>query len=110
VPRAGADTFYLQPQPAMDEGGRLALSAFAYRRGLVDVVVLVAEPAIVRFGRPVGVTSRPFDPARGTLSGKHGAWWIGDYQGLASAAGRVHPFWNDPRTGRLELVTASLRR
>jgi hypothetical protein len=26
----------------------------------------------------------PFDPARGTLSGKHGAWWIGDYQGLAT--------------------------
>jgi len=54
------------------------------------------------------VTSRPFDPARGTLSGKHGAWWIGDYQGLASAAGRIHPFWNDPRTGRLEIFTASL--
>ena len=108
VPRAGADTFYLQPQLAMDEAGRLALSAFAYRRGLVDVVLLVAEPATVRFGRPVRVTSRPFDPARGTLSGKHGAWWIGDYQGLASAAGRVHPFWNDPRTGRLELFTASL--
>ena len=52
-----------------------------------------------RFGPPVRVTSRPFDPARGTLSGKHGAWWIGDYQGLASAAGRIHPFWNDPAPG-----------
>jgi hypothetical protein len=108
VPRAGDDTFYLQPQLAIDEAGRLALSAFAYRRGLIDVVVLVAEPASGRFGRPVRVTSRPFDPARGTLSGKHGAWWIGDYQGLASAAGRIHPFWNDPRSGRLELFTTSL--
>jgi hypothetical protein len=108
VPRASDDTTYLQPQLAIDEAGRLALSAFAYRRGLIDVVVLVAEPASTRFGRPVRVTSRPFDPARGTLSGKHGAWWIGDYQGLASAAGRIHPFWNDPRTGRLELFTTSL--
>jgi hypothetical protein len=47
----------------------------------------------------VRVTSRPFDPAQGTLSGRHGAWWIGDYQDLASAAGQIHPFWNDPRTG-----------
>jgi hypothetical protein len=36
--------------------------------------------------------------------GQHGAWWIGDYQGLASAAGAVHPFWNDSRTGRLEIL------
>jgi hypothetical protein len=109
VPRAGDDTFYLQPQLAIDEAGRLALSAFACRRGLIDVVVLVAEPASGRFGPPVRVTSRPFDPTRGTLSGKHGAWWIGDYQGLANAAGRIHPFWNDPRSGRLEIFTASLQ-
>jgi hypothetical protein len=109
VPRAGDSTFYLQPQLAIDEAGRLSLSAFAYRRGLIDVVVLVAEPGTARFGRPVRVTSRPFDPAHGTPSGKHGAWWIGDYQGLASAAGRIHPFWNDPRSGALELFTASLR-
>jgi hypothetical protein len=108
VPRASDDTIYLQPQLAIDEAGRLALSAFAYQRGSIDVVVVVAEPATARFGRPVRVTSRPFDPARSTLSGKHGAWWIGDYQGLASAAGRIHPFWNDPRTGRLELFTTSL--
>jgi hypothetical protein len=106
VPRASDDTIYLQPQLAIDEAGKLALSAFAYRRGSIDVVVFVAEPATARFGRPARVTSRPFDPAQGTLSGKHGAWWIGDYQGLASAAGRAHPFWNDPRSGRLEIFTA----
>jgi hypothetical protein len=108
VPRTSDDMIYLQPQLAIDEAGRLALSAFAYRHGQIDVVVLVAEPPSARFGRPVRVTSRPFDPAQGTLSGKHGAWWIGDYQGLANAAGRIHPFWNDPRTGRLEIFTASL--
>jgi hypothetical protein len=108
VPRASEDTVYLQPQLAIDEDARLALSAFAYRRGLIEVVVLVAESATARFGPPVRVTSRPFDPAQGTLSGKHGAWWIGDYQGLVSAAGRIHPLWNDPRTGRLEIFTTSL--
>jgi hypothetical protein len=108
VPRASDDTIYLQPQLAIDEADRLALSAFAYRRGTIDVVVLVAEPATARFGPPRRVTSRPFDPAQGALPGKHGAWWIGDYQGLASAAGRIHPFWNDPRSGRLELFTTSL--
>jgi hypothetical protein len=108
VPRASDDTVYLQPQLAIDEAGRLALSAFAYRQGQIEVVVLVAEPGTARFGQPRPVTSRPFDPARGTLSGKHGAWWIGDYQGLAAAAGGLHPFWNDPRTGRLELSTAAV--
>jgi hypothetical protein len=109
VPRASDDTVYLQPQLAIDEAGRLALSAFAYRQGQIEVVVLVAEPGTARFGQPRPVTSRPFDPARGTLSGKHGAWWIGDYQGLAAAAaGGLHPFWNDPRTGRLELFTAAV--
>jgi hypothetical protein len=108
VPRPSDDTSYLQPQLAIDEADRLALSAFAYRQGLIDVVVLAAEPATARFGPPVRVTSRPFDPAQGTLPGKHGAWWIGDYHGLASAAGSVHPFWNDPRTGRLEIFTTSM--
>ena len=108
VPRPSDDTVYLQPQLAIDEAGRLALSAFAYRQRQIEVVVLVAEPGTARFGPPRPVTSRPFDPARGTLSGKHGAWWIGDYQGLAAAAGRLHPFWNDPRTGRLEIFTAAV--
>jgi hypothetical protein len=87
----------------------LALSAVAYQRGLIDVVLLAAEPAAAGFGPPVRVTSGPFDPAQNTLPGKHGAWWIGDYQGLVSAGGTAHPFWNDPRTGRLEIFTASLR-
>jgi len=94
APRVSDDTVYLQPQLAIDEAGRLALSAFAYRRGTIDVVVLVAEFATARFGPPVRVTSRPFDPAQGTLPGKHGAWWIGDYQGRACAAGRIHPGLN----------------
>ena len=83
-----------------------SLSAFAYRRGLIEVVVLVAVPRPpASAGRPV--TSRPFDPAQGTLSGKHGAWWIGDYQGwpVPPAGSSV---LERLRTGRLELFTTSL--
>jgi hypothetical protein len=105
VPRRDDDTVYTQPQLAIDETGRLALSAFAHRQGLVDVVLFHAEPGTDRFGQPAVVTSRPFDPARGGEQGKHGAWWIGDYQGLASAGGTTYPFWNDSRTGRLEIFT-----
>jgi hypothetical protein len=96
VPRTSDDTIYTQPQLAIDENGQLALSAFAHRHGLIDVVLLLADPGTNNFGPPTVITSRPFNPQRGTLQGKHGAWWIGDYQGLASAAGNIHPFWNDP--------------
>jgi hypothetical protein len=105
MPRQSEDTIYTQPQLAIDQVGRLALSAFAHRAGLVDVVLFRARPFSDDFNRPEVVTSRPFDPSVGTMEGKHGAWWIGDYQGLASAAGTTYPFWNDPRTGRLEIFT-----
>jgi hypothetical protein len=105
VPRPSDDTSYTQPQVAIDEAGRLALSAFAHRGGLVDVVLLRASNFSERFGRPEIITSRPFDPTDGAAGGKHGAWWIGDYQGLAAAAGTIWPFWNDPRSGRLEIFT-----
>ncbi len=105
VPRPSDHTLYTQPQLAIDEVGQLALSAFAHRGGLVDVVVLRARPFSDRFDPPQVVTGRPFDPARGAVASKHGAWWIGDYQGLASATGTIWPFWNDTRSGRLEIFT-----
>lgn len=102
---------YFQPQLAVQDSGQVALSAFALADGRVDVVLLTSQPGTPRFGRPLRVTSKPFDPARGTLSGgKHGAWWIGDYQGLAACPGALHPLWNDTRTGQLELFTATVYR
>jgi hypothetical protein len=100
--------FYFQPQITVDDAGRVGVSAFALEHDRVDVDLFVAEPDTLRFAPPVRVTSQPFDPARGTLSGgsKHGAWWIGDYQGLAASSGAFHPFWNDTRTGQLEIFTA----
>lgn len=100
------DVVYFQPQLAVDERGNLALSAFALAADRVGVVLLTSRPGRPRFGPSRTVTSAPFDPALGVNGGKHGTWWIGDYQGLAIADGRAHPFWNDTRTGRLELFTA----
>ena len=34
--------------------------------------------------------------------------WIGDYQGLAAGAGMIYPFWNDTRTGHMEIFTAAV--
>jgi hypothetical protein len=55
------------------------------------------------------VTTAPFDPHSPTETGvKHGAWWIGDYQGIAAGAGTFQLVWNDSRTGTLELYAATV--
>lgn len=101
--------FYFQPQLACDPEGRFVVSAFRLVNGLVDVVVFVSRPNRPRFGPPVRVTSEPIDPTLGLPGGsKHGAWWIGDWQGLAVTKRTVHPIWNDTRTGRPEVFTATL--
>jgi hypothetical protein len=54
------------------------------------------------------VSGTSFDPNLGVQGGKGGAWWIGDYQGLAAGGGMVYPLWNDTRTGRLEIFAAAV--
>jgi hypothetical protein len=90
---------HLQPQIAVDEAGRVAISALALEEDRVDVVLYVSEAGARRFGPSVRVTSQLFDPARGTPGGggKHGA------------SDAFYPFWNDTRTGRLEVFTAVVR-
>jgi hypothetical protein len=101
---------YFQPALAVDHTGTVALTAFALADGRVDMMLFTALSRQLRFGQPLRVTSRSFDPAQGTPPGtKHGAWWIGDYQGLTWSGDRLHPFWNDTRTGQLEIFTAALR-
>jgi hypothetical protein len=101
---------YFQPQLAVDEMGRVAVSAYAFdsTQNLANVVLFVSDPHTLRFGPPLTITSQPFDPAQGGASGgsKHGTWWIGDFQGLTSTPGAFHPFWDDTRTGELEVFTA----
>jgi hypothetical protein len=101
---------YFQPNLAVDAAGRVALSAFALANGRVNQVLLISRPAELRFQPPLQVTTTAFDPRSPTASGgKHGAWWIGDYQGIASSAGAFHLVWNDTRTGKLDLFAATVR-
>ena len=102
---------YFQPNLAVDEAGRVAISAFALEGGKVDEVVLLSTPGQLRFGPPLRVTTTAFDPRRGSIDSneKEGAWWIGDYQGITAGAGAFHLVWNDTRTGNLELFAASVR-
>lgn len=100
---------YFQPQLAVDVAGRVSLTAFALVDGQVDVLLWTTPHPGSGFGPPRRITSRSFDPALAVSSGKHGVWWIGDYQGLAVSPAAVHPFWNDTRTGQLEIFTARIR-
>jgi len=99
-------TAYFQPQLAAGPGGRIALSAFALpvRTGQVSVELFISQPHSARFGPPVTVTTRPFNPHAGTQQG-----WIGDYQGLTATPRAFHPLWNDTRTGRLQIFTATIK-
>jgi hypothetical protein len=101
---------YFQPNLAVDAAGRVAISAFALANGRVDQVLLLSWPRELRFYPPLTVNAAPFDPHTATATGqKHGAWWIGDYQGIAAGAGAFHLVWNDARTGKLELFAATVR-
>jgi hypothetical protein len=103
------DVTYFQPNLAVDDTGRVAISAFALANGRVDQVLLVSRPRELRFRPPLRVTTTAFDPHSPTTGGKHGAWWIGDYQGIAASAGAFHLVWNDTRTGKLDLFAATVR-
>ena len=100
---------YFQPNMAVDEEGRVGISAFALADGRVNQVLLISRPRRLRFQPPLQVTTTAFNPHSPTTSGgKHGAWWIGDYQGLTVSAGAFHLVWNDTRTGKLDLYAATV--
>jgi hypothetical protein len=104
----GEATAYFQPRVVVDETGALAVTAFALKDGRVDVVLWRAASADGPFDAGRRITSEAFDPAAGMPDTKHGAWWIGDYQGLAAGGGVLHALWNDTRTGNLELFAAAI--
>jgi hypothetical protein len=101
---------YFQPNLAVDETGRVGISAFALANGRVDEVLLLSTAGELRFQPPLRITTAHFDPHSPTTSGgKHGAWWIGGYQGLTTNGGAFHLVWNDTRTGKLDLFAAAVR-
>lgn len=100
---------YFQPEVAIDDAGRIGVMGFAFAmaKGLVSVVLMLSEPGSLRFGRPITVTSQPFNPATAGQGG-NGEYRIGNYQALATTPGAFHPLWNDTRTGNLQLFTAAV--
>jgi hypothetical protein len=102
------EVIYFQPNLAVDDAGRVGISAFALAHGLVHQVLLLSAPHQLRFRAPLQVTTAPFDPHSPTVP-KNGAWWIGDYQGITASAGAFHLMWNDTRTGKLDLFAATVR-
>jgi hypothetical protein len=103
-------TVLFQPQMAVDGAGMVDVTFFSLARGRVTLLLARASGPGLRFGPAVPVTPSPFDPAlsQAGSGGKHGAWWIGDYQGLAVGGGQIHPFWNDTRSGRLDILTTTI--
>ena len=53
---------YFQPNLAVDEAGRVAISAFALTNGRVNEVLLISRPRELRFQPPLQVTTTAFDP------------------------------------------------
>jgi hypothetical protein len=96
---------YFEPQLAIDANGRIGVMAFAIAHGKVSVVLMLSEPRSLRFGPPITITNHPFDPTRSEFGRR---WYIGSNQGLATTPGFFHPFWNDTRTGRMQLFTAAV--
>jgi len=92
-----------QPAIATGPNGRLYVSFFSTVT-LTDVYIATSGDG-VRFDSPQRVTPSGFDPRNGLPTGKDGPF-VGDYQALAASGTALYPFWNDTRTGRLELFTA----
>ncbi|WP_316781199.1 sialidase family protein [Streptomyces sasae] len=113
---ASDGTVYLQPQVAIADDHRIAISVYALSLATLrmDVLLHISDPvraasAQPAFGPPLRVTTRAFDPRQAIETG--GTHWLGNYQGLAAAPGDVfHPVWTDTRTGRAQIFTAAVRR
>ncbi|MBK3564179.1 sialidase family protein [Streptomyces sp. MBT62] len=106
---------YLQPQLAVADDNRIAISVYALSLTTlrVDVLLYVSDPVRAAsmppaFGPPLRVTTQAFDPRLAIDTGS--THWLGNYQGLAAAPGHVlHPIWTDTRTGRARIFTAAVR-
>jgi hypothetical protein len=103
---------YFQPQLVVDSAGDVDVSFFALAHGRVGVMLARSTTHGAGFGPLWHITTHPFDPSKATVvegsNPKHGGWWLGDYQGLAVGPGTLYPFWNDTRTGHLEIFVAAM--
>lgn len=101
-------SFSFQPQVVVEDMGAVDLSYFVLSQGRVAVVLARSTTQGATTEAHQLPDGRTFDPALGVPGGKHGLWWIGDYQGLAAGGGVLHPFWNDTASGHLEIATSAV--
>ena len=95
---AAAQLTQLQPQLGV-VGNQLVASFFTESRdGVYSEWFTSASGLTARFGAPRLVSTARF----------HASGWIGDYQALATTNDTVHLAWNDGRTGRLQIYSATL--
>lgn len=106
----GANQF--QPQLAVAPDGVVSISFFDTRQDphhrVIDVYLAQSIDHGHSFLKNIRVTTQSWDPKVGAPVDEFGSLFIGDYQGLAADDSFVHPFWNDTRTGRQEIFTASV--
>lgn len=102
----GANQF--QPQLAVAPDGVVSVSFFDTRQDvnhhLIDVYLAQSNDYGASFLKNIRVT----DLTVGAPVDEFGSLFIGDYQGLTADDFFVHPFWNDTRTGRQEIFTATI--
>ena len=97
------DQFF--PWISVDSEG--VISAIWYDRRLdpgdvfIDVYAAQSIDGGITFSANERVTTVSFDPNIG-----FGGAFIGDYNGLASAPGRIFPLWTDTRLGEQDIFTA----
>ena len=90
------------PIPAFrgrDPQGKVYVTYFAAIAGRVNEYL--TQPGRHSRTRPLGW---PFDPGNGLTVGVKHTPWLGDYQALASSAGRAYAAWNDGGTGKLQIL------
>jgi hypothetical protein len=97
-----------QPRVAVGSGGTVAVSYLALLGGRCILYLAQSVSHGARFSLSQRVSSASFNPEAGLTTIRRGSWWIGDYQGLAVDGPFLRPFWNDTRTGRLEIFTAAV--
>jgi hypothetical protein len=103
---ASTDVVYLQPMVAVNGEGRVGVSVFAVAQSRVGVLLFVSGHHATGFQR-WSVTGRAFDATLAESAG--GQYYLGDHQGLAASRDAFHPFWNDTRTGRMEIFAGTVR-
>jgi len=101
-----------QPQMVVAPDGVVSIAFFDTRvdpqHKFIDVYLAQSIDHGASFLQNVRVTTRSWDPAVDAPIDGAGLQFIGDYQGLAADDHFVHPFWNDTRTGKQDIFTASV--